>query len=332
LASQASAQLPSGWKAHDFERPRPAVVTPGESNLPLAAPSDAVVLFDGKDLSEWRNAEGGEAKWVIKEGVLESVPGSGYLYSAKKFGDCQLHVEWAAPAKVEGKSQGRGNSGVFLMGLYEVQVLDSFDNETYADGQAGSLYGQFPPMVNACRKPGEWQSYDIVFRRPRFKDGQMIKPARLTVLHNGVLIQDNVEAWGPTSWIQFLPPEPHDDRLPLSFQDHGNPVRYRNIWLRELPEAPAAGPAKPYDARSIQLPAAEMDKLVGKYGMFEILREADALQIVIAGRKLPLIVHDVNEFGLPMTAAKIRFKLDGDGKPTAIEYTMGGDTMRGDRE
>jgi len=204
--SPIQAQLSTGWKQHDWERARPAIVTPGASSLPLAPPSDAVVLFDGKSLAKWRAADGGPAKWVIKEDVMESVPGSGYIYTVDAFGDVQLHVEWASPVKVEGKSQGRGNSGVFLQGLFEVQVLDSFENITYADGQAGSIYGQYPPLVNASRKPGEWQSYDIIFRRPHYEeDGKLKQPARMTVLHNGVLVQDGVRPLGPTSWLQHHP-------------------------------------------------------------------------------------------------------------------------------
>jgi Domain of Unknown Function (DUF1080) len=331
-ATRLTAQLPSGWKAHDFDRPRPKVISPGESNLPMGPPSDALILFDGKDLSEFRDANGQEPKWVVKDGVLESVPGSGYLFTEKKFGDCQLHVEWAAPAKVEGKSQGRGNSGVLLMGLYEIQVLDSFENVTYADGQAGSLYGQYPPLVNACRKPGDWQSYDIVFRRPRFEEDKLIKPARFTVFHNGVLIQDNVEAWGPTSWLQHMPPAPHADRLSLSFQDHGNPVRYRNIWLRELEEQTPAGPEKPYDARKFELSDSQMEALVGKYGMFEIHKDEGGLKLGMVGRKFPLIPHAATEFSLPFTAATVTFKLSDQGKPESIEFRMGGETMRGTRQ
>ena len=172
----ACGQLSTGWKAHDWDRERPAVVAPGPTNLPLSAPSDAVILFNGRNLDEWRSADGGPAKWIVKEDVMESVPGSGYIFSAKSFGDVQLHVEWAAPEKVQGKSQGRGNSGVFLQGLFEVQVLDSFDNKTYADGQAGAVYGQYPPLVNASRKPGEWQSYDIFSGVLSIKMANLLSP------------------------------------------------------------------------------------------------------------------------------------------------------------
>ncbi|PYQ19298.1 MAG: hypothetical protein DMF79_12915, partial [Acidobacteria bacterium] len=193
-AVPSPAQSPARWKAHDMARPRPPVVAPARQALPVPAPPDALVLFDGTSLAEWRSADGGPAKWVIKEGAIESVPGSGYLYSARAFGDVQLHVEWAAPVPAKGDGQGRGNSGVFLMGLYEVQVLDSYQNDTYPDGQAAAIYGQYPPLVNACRPPGEWQTYDILFRRPRFRpDGSLAQAARVTVLHNGILVQDGVE-------------------------------------------------------------------------------------------------------------------------------------------
>src|SRR6185295_9862100 len=206
VATSSPAQSPARWKAHDMSRPRPVVVPPPKQALPVPAPPDALILFDGASLAEWRSADGGPAKWVIKEGAIESVPGSGYLYSARAFGDVQLHVEWAAPVPAKGESQGRGNSGVFLMGLYEVQVLDSYQNDTYPDGQAAAIYGQYPPLVNACRPPGEWQTYDIVFRRPRFRpDGSLVSPARVTVIQNGILVQDGVEPWGPTAWLQALP-------------------------------------------------------------------------------------------------------------------------------
>jgi hypothetical protein len=166
---------------------------------------------------------------------MEVSKGGGDIRTKQGFGDCQLHVEWAAPAVVVGESQGRGNSGVFLMGLYEVQVLDCYGNKTYADGSTASIYGQYPPLVNVCRKPGEWQTYDIVFHAPRFdKDGQLLSAARLTVFHNGVLVQDNEELTGPTGHKQRPPYKAHADKLPIKLQDHTNPVRYRNIWVREL--------------------------------------------------------------------------------------------------
>ena len=184
-----SAQTVARWKAHDTSRPKPPMVE-SAAKLPVPPPSDAIVLFDGSDLSKWRSRDGRPSKWVIKDDYMESVKGAGYIFARDSFGDVQLHVEFATPSNVQGKSQGRGNSGVFLMDLYEVQVLDSYDNPTYVDGQASAIYGQHPPLVNASRKPGEWQAYDIIFRRPRFNpDGGLATPARFTVLHNGVLVQ-----------------------------------------------------------------------------------------------------------------------------------------------
>jgi hypothetical protein len=206
--------------------PVPKTVDPGPLGGP---PADAIVLFDGKDLSQW---EGGE-NWLV-EGSVATV-GKGGITSKQFFGDCQLHVEWAAPAEVKGKGQGRGNSGIYLMSRYEIQVLDSYDNETYPDGQCAALYKQSPPLVNACRKPGEWQTFDIVFRRPHFDaEGRLTRPGRITVLHNGVLVQDHVEIQGSTAWDQAPAYAAHPEKLPLFIQDHGNPVRFRNLWIREL--------------------------------------------------------------------------------------------------
>ena len=333
---EASAQLPTGWKAHDWERERPQVVTPGTSNLPLAAPSDAVILFNGNNLDQWRSSDGGPAKWIIKDEVMESVPGSGYIFSAKSFGDVQLHVEWAAPAKVEGKSQGRGNSGVFLQGLFEVQVLDSFDNKTYADGQAASVYGQFPPLVNASRKPGEWQSFDILFRRPYYQDGKLAQKARFTVMHNGILVQDNVRPLGPTSWLQHKPYEASPEKLPLSFQDHGNPVRYRNVWLRELPAETIIQPEQPYDPVIVSLTKEQQAKIIGKYvrgggGLWEITQQDGKLFFSVSGTPLELIAHSAEEFGLKYTAGKLTLKYDPSGTPTDLMFYMGGDVSKGTR-
>jgi hypothetical protein len=222
------------WSVHDMDRPTPPIVDPGSAGGP---PSDAIVLFGGEDLSQWRMKDGAPAKWKVEKGYIEIVPGSGDLVTARTFGNCQLHLEWATPAVPKGEGQERGNSGVYLMGRYEVQVLDSYRNRTYADGQAAAIYGQFPPLVNASRAPGEWQEYDIVFHRPRFgQDGKLATPARMTVFHNGVLVDDDVELLGATVHGQRATYAAHPNRLPLILQDHGNPVRYRNIWLRELPE------------------------------------------------------------------------------------------------
>jgi hypothetical protein len=229
LASPLAAQVPPRWEVHDTLRPRPRVVDA------RGVPSDAVVLFDGRDLSEWRSARGGAAPWQLRDGFMEVAPGSGDIETARGFGDFQLHIEWATPAEVSGEGQGRGNSGVFLMGRYELQILDSHENRTYADGQAGAIYGQHPPLVNASRPPGQWQTYDIVFRRPRFDStGVVLSPARMTVLHNGVLVQDNVELLGATAHQRRAAYTPHADRLPIKLQDHGNRTRFRNIWAREI--------------------------------------------------------------------------------------------------
>jgi hypothetical protein len=238
-ASQASfAQIDKRWKIHDMNRPLPPIVDPGTSSTqdaPGRPPSDAVVLFDGKDLSKWEHQGGSPAKWKVENGYAEVVPDTGNIFSKQAFGDCQLHVEFAEPVPAKGESQERGNSGVFLMGVYEIQVLDSYENRTYADGQAAALYGQYPPLVNASRPPGQWQTYDVVFHGPRFdKAGKLLRPARVTVLHNNVLVQDNVVLSGPTAHQQRPPYKAHPEKLPLGLQDHDAPVRYRNIWIREL--------------------------------------------------------------------------------------------------
>lgn len=223
------------------KQPQPPIVTPGTESTqekPGSAPSDAVVLFDGKDLSNWTSTkEGDETKWILKDGAMSPTKASGMIRSKQEFGSCQLHVEFATPKEVKGDGQGRGNSGVFLMGKYEVQVLDSYENKTYPDGQAGALYGRQKPLVNACRKPGEWQTYDIVFHRPVFENGKVVKRATFTIFHNGVLIQDHTELTGGTDWRgphAISDYEPHGDKGPIMFQDHGNPVLFRNVWVREL--------------------------------------------------------------------------------------------------
>lgn len=220
---------------HARDCPAPPVVRVPAAGVPVPPPSDAIVLFGGHDLAKWLASDGSTAKWIVRDGYLEVAPGTGAIHTAQGFGDVQLHLEWSAPNPPRGSDQDRGNSGVFLMGRYEVQVLDSYGNVTYPDGQAAAVYGQYPPLVNASRPPGEWQSYDIVFHRPRFgADGALQRPATITVLHNGVLVQDGVTLTGPTAHQRRPPYQAHPDRLPLSLQDHEHPVRYRNIWLREL--------------------------------------------------------------------------------------------------
>jgi hypothetical protein len=312
-APQAFAQLPTGWKAHDLKRPAPPVVTPGESNLPLKAPSDAIILFDGKDLSNWRSKNGGKAKWKVVDGVMESVPKSGYVFSKQKFGDCQLHVEWASPAKVKGKSQQRGNSGVFLMELFEVQVLDCYNNPTYSDGNAGSIYGQYPPLVNASRKPGEWQSYDIVFKRPRFDGDKLVSPATLTVLHNGVLVQNHSKAFGPTAWMVHDEYDPLITEGSLGLQDHGNPVRYRNIWIRPLTDPPRPESKEEYP-KEHQLSDEMKNQLVGQYEGFSIEKRGDSLFCLIADRPMEMVAVSETEFVFRKTAGNLVFTETDDGQ------------------
>ncbi len=226
-----SLQAQKPEETEDWSR-KPEVVTPGEDNVP---PSDAIVLYGGAgDLDKWESAKEGPAKWDAGE-ILTMKPRTGPIKTKQSFGDMQLHIEWRSPAEVKGDGQGRGNSGVFLMGLYEVQVLDSYENETYYNGQAGSIYKQTIPLVNACRPPGEWQSYDIIFSAPVFnEDGKLKCPGYVTVIHNGVLIQNHVEIKGTTEYIGKPKNNPHPAKLPIHLQDHGNPVSYRNIWVREL--------------------------------------------------------------------------------------------------
>lgn len=224
----ASAQE---WKS-GVEWQEPPVVTPGKRNHD--APSDAIILFDGTNLEEWENGE----LWKIEDG--NAIPQQTNIYSKRHFGDIQLHVEWAAPKVIESKGQGRGNSGIFLMDRYEVQVLDSYKNETYFDGQAAGIYKQTPPMVNAMRRPGEWNTYEIFFTAPRFKtNGDLATPAYVTVMHNGVLVQNHFEILGPTNYVAAPHYEAHAETAPIRIQFHGNPVRFRNIWVRE--SAPAVG-------------------------------------------------------------------------------------------
>jgi hypothetical protein len=235
--ASAAAQSPADFPIHSLTRPQPPVVDPGPYAGLQKPPSDAVVLFDGHSLSAWQSADssGHPARWKVTDGYMEVVAGTGNIATTRGFGDVQLHIEWMTPTPPHGEGQERGNSGVFLMGIYEVQVLDSYRNTTYPDGQAGALYGQYPPLVNASRPPGEWQTYDIVFHRPRFDaSGNVRHPARMTIIYNGVLVQDDVALTGPTAHKARPPYARHADRLPLILQDHGDPVRFRNVWLREL--------------------------------------------------------------------------------------------------
>ena len=227
LVAAASGTLSAQeWKS-GIEWQEPALVTPGSTDD--APPSDAIVLFDGTNLDAWDNGE----KWKIQDGV--AIPHETAITSKQSFGDMQLHLEWSAPTEIRGEGQGRGNSGCYLMGLYEVQVLDSFENPTYFDGQAGSIYKQTPPLANAMRKPGEWNYYDIIFNAPRFRsNGDVVKPGYVTLIQNGVLMLNHFELEGPTSFVDAPHYKPHAETGPISLQFHGDAVKFRNIWVREI--------------------------------------------------------------------------------------------------
>lgn len=327
------------WKQHEMDRPRPQAVTPASLSLPVPAPPDAVVLFDGTDLSQWEAPDGSTAPWKVENGYFEVAPGTGTIQTKGEFGDVQLHVEWASPATPRGTGQDRGNSGIMLMGgRYEVQVLDSYNAETYADGQAAALYGQYPPLFNASLPPGQWQSYDIYFRRPRFnEDGSLAEPARVTVVHNGILVQNNEELEGQTAWLKTLPYEAHPDAGPLQLQDHGSPVRFRNIWLREIPERPAPDPSYAERDRGIEMSAAELDRFTGVYHRGEgenaapitITREGDRLVADFLYRPgvLELVPVSENEFVLTETAGRVVFQTNEQGEPTGLVFHLGGAEM-----
>tara|TARA_B100001250_G_scaffold72458_1_gene58814 strand:- start:3711 stop:4478 length:768 start_codon:yes stop_codon:yes gene_type:complete len=230
---------------HDPQRPLPPVVTPSDEIG--NSPSDATVLFDGKNLSKWSSVSGGlaydptnvlkingKANWNVIDNYMEVSPGTGDIQSNIHFGDVQYHLEFACPAEIKGESQGRGNSGVFIMGLYEIQVLDGFENPTYADGITAAVYGEHPPLVNACREPGAWQSYDILWNAPRFDGIDLVKPAIVTVIHNGIVVHNNLEIIGPTGHRDVYPYKAHPTKGPLRLQDHGDLVRFRNIWARPI--------------------------------------------------------------------------------------------------
>ena len=326
-ALQAGGIPQLDWRSHDRNRPAPEVVTPGtvstESKVGTA-PSDAVILFDGSNLDAWVDFDGNSTKWVINDGALECVPSSGYVRTLQSFGDCQLHIEWATPADPEGSSQGRGNSGVFFgMGQYEVQVLDSYQNKTYSDGSASSVYGQYPPLVNVCKGPGEWQTYDILYTAPRFKAcGELESPARLTVFHNGVLTQNNVTLTGPTAWIGRPAYSAHQEKMPIALQDHGNPVRYRNIWVRELGSK---------DCPEYFLSGDILDSYVGDYdkGWGDVVKvsrlENGLLKLEMAGANEVLYAKSQTLFFSKTTDVEVDFaELKATGK---IKVSVGGGWM-----
>ena len=316
----ASAAASSGRRNRQHSRPT------GTSAVGRGDP------FRRKDLSQWSQLNGTPPGWVVKDGCMEAVAGSGYVRTLRNFGDCQLHVEWAAPTNIEGEGQGRGNSGVFLMTKYEVQVLDSWDNDTYADGAAAAVYGQYPPLALPCRPPGEWQTYDIVFTRPRFaSDGKLVSPARVTVLYNGVLVQNNVELTGPTGWLERAPYTVHDDKLPIALQDHGNPVRYRNVWVRDLERS-----TRP----EFTYPADVLDALTGRYQVrpdFQVVIERQEGQLrsrlVLPDREIrqSLVAASKTLFFVRATDIDYSFQLDNSGKASQVTLKVGRSDITGRR-
>jgi Domain of Unknown Function (DUF1080) len=325
---------PSGWRQHDVHRPKPPVVAPGRPLAESAAPADAVVLFDGKNLDAWTTADGGKAAWKVADGAFEVAPGTGAIHTRETFGDVQLHIEWASPNPPHGKGQDRGNSGIFLMGQFELQVLDSYKADTYADGQAGALYGQYPPLFNASRPPGEWQTYDVAFRAPRFDaSGALREPARMTVFFNGVLVQDNEPLTGHTSWLEALPYDPGVDRGPIQLQDHGHLVRFRNIWLRKLPDRPGPTPEERRTPKEVALQPAELDALAGAYAtgtdahalQIVMTRQGNHLRIKLPFRPTPLEIVPVSSthFEFPQTDGRFVFQKDDQGRVTGVKFTIG---------
>ena len=316
-----SAQPDPNWLNHDRHRPLPPVVDPGTASTPEKPgrpPSDAIVLFDGTNLDHWAAMDGTPSKWVVRDGFMECVRDAGYIRTRRNFGDCQLHLEWAAPLPVSGSGQGRGNSGVFFgLNRYEIQVLDSYQNTTYADGSAASVYGQYPPLVNASRPPGEWQSYDILYTAPRFDGaGKLLSPARVTVFHNGVLVQNNVEFTGPSTWVGRPPYSAHPEKLPIALQDHGNPVRYRNIWVREL-----GGPGR----TEVTPPRAALERYAGKYERTTILREGDQLVAQFAGGRFPLFAESDTRFFSKLTDIEFEFRPGATAADDVVFITVGGE-------
>jgi hypothetical protein len=322
-----------GWLQHDLRRPKAPVVEPVPGSGSVPAPRDAIVLFDGRNLDAWRADRRGTARWKVADGYFEVAPGTGAIETKAKFGDVQLHVEWASPDPPDGKGQDRGNSGIFLMGVYELQVLDSYHADTYADGQAGAIYGQYPPLANASRPPGQWQTYDIAFRRPRFDSGgKLLEPARITLIHNGILVQNNEEPWGQTSWLESLPEDPALKKGPIQLQDHGHKVRFRNIWLRELPERAEPSPRERERPPTITLAAEVLDEYVGRYEMSSrrsdapasITREGSHLIIKLPWRQLALVMEPISptEFVLPRTDARFTFQKDASGRVTGVVFKI----------
>lgn len=336
VASDDGGTRPSQhWRQHDIHRPHPTVVDPAESSIGSRPPRDAIVLFDGSNLDAWKSRDGGgPARWKIVDGVLQTVPGAGAIETRARFDDIQLHVEWCAPDPPHGKGQDRGNSGVFLMGEFELQVLDSFRADTYADGQAGAIYGQYPPLFNASRPPGQWQTYDVAFRRPRFDaSGRLLEPARITLFHNGILVQNNEAPFGPTAWLRWFPYDPRHARGgPIALQDHDHPVRYRNIWLRKLPERPEPSAANMKRPPTIKLAQEQLNLYAGKYRPanrpdsppWKIVHDRDHLALWLPARPFGIPMEPISgtEFDMPQTDGRFTFRVNVGGKVTGVHFRI----------
>lgn len=323
------------WKQHDMSRPKPPAVEPAGAPpaAPAPVPKDALVLFDGSNLDAWETPEGGRPGWAVKDGHMEIVPGTGMIQTKAKFGDVQLHVEWAAPDPPHGVGQDRGNSGIFLMGQFELQVLDSYKSDTYADGVAGAIYGQYPPLFNAARPPGQWQVYDIAFHRPRFDAaGKLLEPARLTVFLNGILVQNNEAPWGGTSWLEPYPYDPSIDRGPIQLQDHSHPVRFRNIWVRDLPERQPPSAERSKQPQTATLSQDQLDACAGAYfaeprrdDTWTFSSAAGHLLLKLPFRPTPLRLDPVSEtvFVFPNTDGRVTFHKDARGHVTGALFRVG---------
>lgn len=332
-AAHAQAQPDPNYLDHDRTRPQPAVVTGATASTqekPGNSPSDALVLFDGKDISQWVAMDGSPTKWITRDGYMECVRGSGYVRTLQNFGDCQLHVEWATPTPPHGEGQGRGNSGVFFgLDRYEIQVLDSFQSLTYPDGTAAAVYGQYPPLVNASRPPGEWQIYDIVYTAPRFDaEGKLLSPVYLTVFQNGVLVQNHVQLTGPTSWLERAPYQAHPEKQPISLQDHGNPVRFRNIWVREL-----GRPGK----KEFTLPRALLESYTGRFASadrnrIEVTLGGDQLSARLGAIGFVLFAESPTRFFAKTTDFQIEFPSSNQGKPDHLVWSVGEGANEAKRE
>ena len=334
-AARPHAPAPPGWRQHDIDRPQPPRVEPAAPALPVAPPSGAVVLIgpDGSGAEQWETDAGGPIPWEARDGALVVTPGTGQIRTKESFGDVHLHVEWMPADEPDKTGQNRSNSGVFLVdGRYEVQVLDVWDNRTYADGRAGAVYGQFPPLADASRPPGQWQSFDVAFRMPRFDaSGALLEEARMTVFHNGVLVQNNEALPGTTIWLESLPYAAHGPGR-IALQDHGSPVRFRNLWVQRLPERP--GPPAGYaELAAVALTDAQRDRLVGRYardegGTFVIERLGDGLGLSMPWRPgvLRLVPLSPTTLQLANTAGRFRVTLGDGGEVARLAFDMGGAT------